>query len=198
MTEYHYQATGKFYPRGMFGEWNVSATYTDGSQSFNIATGVKSPVYLDSGLVNYLSFKYQASSVFSKGQTFTTQFSVVGTDGSVLATPTLGYNVTRCTYTVTDGDWSRGGGYFATLVKALLSEKYGSEVSDFTCDLGTFEVTTWMYQPRSVSNAPPAPTHTPPPAPNVKPTPAPAPEPEDVLAGGGIDIFGNGADAGDY
>lgn len=196
MTEYSYQATGKFYPRGMFGEWNVSATYTDGSQSFNIASGVKSPVYLDSGLVNYLSFKYQTGSVFSKGQTFSTQFSVVGTDGSVLATPTLGYNVTKCTYTITDGDWSRGGGYFATLVKALLSEKYSLDVQDFTCDLGTFQVTTWLYQPRGVSNAPPAPT----PAPNVKPTPAPAPKPveEDVFAGGGMNIFGGGEDAGDY
>lgn len=196
MTEYSYNATGKFYPRGMFGEWNVSATYTDGTQSFNIASGVKSPVYLDSGLVDYLSFKHQTGSVFSKGQTFSTQFSVVGADGSVLATPTIGYNVSKCTYTVTDGDWSRGGGYFATLVKALLSEKYELTVQDFTCDLGTFKVTTWMYQPRGVSNAPPAPTPKPV---DVKPDVKSAPEPDvDVLGDGGIDIFGNGAGAGDY
>jgi hypothetical protein len=199
MTEFHYQATGKFYPRGMFGEWDVSATYTDGSQSFNIASNAKSPVHLDSGLVNYLSYKHQTSSVFSKGQTFTTQFSVVGQDGTVLATPTLGYNVTKCTYTVTDDDWSRGGGYLATLVKALLSEKYGLTVTDFSCDMGTFQVTTWMYQPRSAGSAP-APQPTKPV--DVKPTPAPAPKVEvievDPFEGGGMNIFGEGGDAGDY
>lgn len=79
MTEFHYQATGKFFPKGMFGEWNLSATYTDGVQSFGIASGAKLISSLDSGLANYLEYKHKTCNVFSKGQTFSTQFNVVGT-----------------------------------------------------------------------------------------------------------------------
>jgi len=200
MTEYHYQATGKFLPRGMFGEWDVSGSYTDGSQVFSLGNSVKSLVYLDSGLTDYLSYKYGTSSVFTKGQTFSCPLTVKGSDGTTLATPTFGYNVSKCTYTITDEDWTRGGGSFATLVKALLSEKYSISVSnDFECDLGSFQVTTFVYQPRGVASTTvqtsTKPVNT---KPITKPVEKPAPEPEDVFAGG-MDIFGStGADKGDY
>lgn len=199
MTEFHYQATGKFFPRGMFGEWDLSGTYTDGTQTFGIATGVKSPVHLDSGLVNYLSYKHQTGHIFSKGQTFSTQFNVVSPDGSVLASPTVGYNISKCTYTVQDGEWSKGGGYFARLVTDLLHEKYGLTVTDFTCDLGTFQVTTWMYQPRGCGGTFTTPsTQVKPTVPDAPPKPVPkVEEPTDVLEGG-MNIFGDGPDAGDY
>jgi hypothetical protein len=56
-----------------------------------------------------------------------------------------------------------------------------------------------MYQPRSAGSAP-APQPTKPV--DVKPTPAPAPKVEvievDPFEGGGMNIFGEGGDAGDY
>jgi hypothetical protein len=199
MTEYHYQATGKFLPRGMGGDWTVSGSYTEGSQVFSLGNSVKSLVYLDSGLTNYLSYKHGAPSIFTKGQTFSCPLTVKGSDGTTLATPTFGYNVTKCTYTLTDGDWTRGGGYLAALVKALLSEKYSLTVADdYECDLGTFQVTTFAYQPRGAASTTVVSKPT-----DTKPAPKPVekkpePEPEDVFAGG-MDIFGNsGADKGDY
>ena len=199
MTEYHYTASGKFYPGSTFlqDKWNLSGTYVDGSQSYTVATGASSPAYLDIGLTNYLSFKHQTSAVFSKEQTFQTQFSVLGADGSTLASPTLGYGLSKCTYTVTDGDWSRGGGYFGNLIRALLTEKYGLSDVTFTCDFGTFQVTTWMFQPRGTSSAPSVPT-------TVKPVDnKPAPKPVEVVEvdalDGTLDIFGSSAGgAGDY
>lgn len=200
MTEYNYQASGKFHPSDSFltDKWNVTATYTDGSSSFNVASGVPTLSHMDSGLVNYLSFKHQTTSVFSKGQTFSTTFSVIGSDGTVLASPSVTYQ--NFGYTVTDGDWSNKGGYFGTLVKKLLAEKYSQNDTNFICDLGSFQVTTWMYQPHGVTNS------------SVtvvtkndnkqqsvaKPVTVVA-EPEDVFAGGGVsDIFGTGAKTGDY
>ncbi len=202
MTEYHYKASGKFNPTCSFsGKWDVSATYTDGSQLFNVASGVPTLSHLDNGLVNYLSFKYKTTAVFSKGQTFSTQFSVTSPDGTLLTSPSVTYQ--KFGYTVTDGDWTRKGGYFGKLVKELLSEKYGYSDTKFTCDLGSFQVTTWMYQPRGASNVSTVSTvSTIKPSNDVsKPLPATvksAPEPEDVLDGGNMDIFGNGANTGDY
>lgn len=203
MTEFNYHASGTYNPRGMFGHWDVSATFVDGPQTYTIASHVKSPVYLDSGLINYLQHKHQAHSVFSKGQTFETPFSVVGSDCSpIIATPTIGYNVNHCTYTVTDGLWNKSGGYFNTLVKELLKEKYNLDLEDFVCHFGTFQIKTWLYQPRSVSSVPPV-TTTPTTTTTTTTTttntvPIESTIDADPFGGGGIDIFGGGDQGGDY
>jgi len=200
MTEYHYQATAKYYPRGIFGEWNLTATYTDGTMTYNLSNDEKYFSSLDARLANYLSCKYNAQNVFSKGQTFSTKFSVTDKDGKILATPTVGYGVSKCSYDVTDDDWHKGGGNFATLVKTLLVEKYGMSETDFVCDLGTFDITTYMYQPRSVAGGGTT-TLSQNQTPVTNPTPAPVqtkPVEEDVFGNTGLNIFGEGQDKGDY
>lgn len=202
MTEFRYDVVATYdVTRDRF---SLSGSYTDGASVYSVGQNKNYFAELDSGLCDYLSWKYRASSLFCNNNTTTGDLTVTCDDGTVHE---LVYTFSGHSHQLSQiSDSSNyqsakvNGSSLRRQLVTYLHDVHGYN-GPFTCNLSNMRTITHVCQPRSCGgtavvtipgkNTGPVDNKPAPPAP-VKP----AEEPVDI--GGGLSNMFGGGDDGDY